>query len=291
MSQWHYSRHDQQLGPVTTAALRHLAASGQLQPADLVWKEGMDDWAQARTVAGLFDVAPVARAVSAGADPESIMYAVPVDDDFVAPQPDTRPTSEIGYFNPSAGLNARVEETLKGFPPPIGPQGQWPLLDNQLDQLKEAEKHRKVIRTCSAFFNTLCLLYVILAAAFLVAAALPRGLGPPKGPETVVMFGACVVMFVLAALAYFAKNAVMRCRIWAPITFLSIFSIGLVLNMVTLAVTPFRGSDPFGPAVATICIFIFTALFAWPCIRVLFAIPKFRACPLWAQEALVYAKL
>jgi hypothetical protein len=34
-----------------------------------------------------------------------------------------------------------------------------------------------------------------------------------------------------------------------------------------------------------------TALFAWPCIRALTAIPRFRATPLWAQEAVVHAKL
>ena len=52
--QWWYAQGDQQLGPVSPAELRQLATSGTLTPADLVWREGMPQWAPAAKVKGLF---------------------------------------------------------------------------------------------------------------------------------------------------------------------------------------------------------------------------------------------
>jgi hypothetical protein len=51
---WYYAIEDQEKGPVTAAQLKGLAASGQLNPDDLVWREGLDDWKPAREVSGLF---------------------------------------------------------------------------------------------------------------------------------------------------------------------------------------------------------------------------------------------
>jgi hypothetical protein len=52
--QWHYAIGGQQHGPVTDAQLCQLANDGSLEPNDLVWKEGMKDWQEARSVKGLF---------------------------------------------------------------------------------------------------------------------------------------------------------------------------------------------------------------------------------------------
>lgn len=51
---WYYAKHDQQHGPVSAAQLQELVTGGTLLPTDLVWKEGMDDWAPASEVKGLF---------------------------------------------------------------------------------------------------------------------------------------------------------------------------------------------------------------------------------------------
>lgn len=51
---WYYAYKDQQMGPVSGSELRQLAASGKLAPQDLIWKEGMDEWAPAQKVKGLF---------------------------------------------------------------------------------------------------------------------------------------------------------------------------------------------------------------------------------------------
>jgi len=56
--EWYYSKSGQQKGPVIAQKLKELAISGQLRPSDLVWHEGMAEWAQAQKVKGLFPKAP-----------------------------------------------------------------------------------------------------------------------------------------------------------------------------------------------------------------------------------------
>lgn len=51
--QWYYSLDGQELGPVAAAQLRQLAEDGSIKATDLVWREGMDDWAPAGQVKGL----------------------------------------------------------------------------------------------------------------------------------------------------------------------------------------------------------------------------------------------
>jgi len=66
----HYSKSGQQQGPVSSEQLKQLAASGQLQPSDLVWKEGMAQWAEARRMKGLFpaEMNPPSSSVPNGND-------------------------------------------------------------------------------------------------------------------------------------------------------------------------------------------------------------------------------
>lgn len=73
---WFFADGDVERGPITESQLRTLIATGNLKPEHQVWKEGMDDWAFARDVAGLFDresaPAPTAGAgPAAGVDPRS----------------------------------------------------------------------------------------------------------------------------------------------------------------------------------------------------------------------------
>jgi GYF domain 2 len=51
---WFYSVGDSRQGPVTEDALQRMARSGTLRPDDLVWREGMADWVEARTVETFF---------------------------------------------------------------------------------------------------------------------------------------------------------------------------------------------------------------------------------------------
>ncbi len=63
---WYYAHDQQQLGPVSSAELKRLAVVGLLLPDDLVWREGMEEWAPAVRVKGLF---PPREAAEAGAPP------------------------------------------------------------------------------------------------------------------------------------------------------------------------------------------------------------------------------
>ena len=53
-NQWYYSKNGKQQGTVSDEQLKQLAATGNIQPSDLVWKEGMSQWAEARRIKGLF---------------------------------------------------------------------------------------------------------------------------------------------------------------------------------------------------------------------------------------------
>lgn len=54
-NEWHYTLNGQPAAvPVSAAQLKQLAATGQLKPTDLVWQDGMLEWAPASSVKGLF---------------------------------------------------------------------------------------------------------------------------------------------------------------------------------------------------------------------------------------------
>ena len=64
--QWYYARDDKQHGPVSGAELKQLAASGRLLAADLVWREGLEEWAPAGRLKGLFPDAKAGAATGQG---------------------------------------------------------------------------------------------------------------------------------------------------------------------------------------------------------------------------------
>ena len=65
-NEYFYARGEEQFGPVSGGQLKALATSGELEPTDLVWKEGMPDWVEARRIKGLF---PPAAATAAPTRP------------------------------------------------------------------------------------------------------------------------------------------------------------------------------------------------------------------------------
>jgi GYF domain 2 len=52
---WFVARDGHNLGPVSLAQLKQLAISGQIRAADLVWQEGMGNWAPASAIPALMD--------------------------------------------------------------------------------------------------------------------------------------------------------------------------------------------------------------------------------------------
>ncbi len=53
--QWYYARDNQQYGPVSASELKQLVEAGRLSPDDLLWREGMEAWATAINLRGLFN--------------------------------------------------------------------------------------------------------------------------------------------------------------------------------------------------------------------------------------------
>jgi len=72
--QWYYSKNGVQLGPVGQAELRAKIATGEVSPAELVWRDGMADWVPASQVPELTGQAATATAMPAGS---SSPYAPP----------------------------------------------------------------------------------------------------------------------------------------------------------------------------------------------------------------------
>ena len=59
-SKWFWAHDGQKNGPVESTEIHALARSGRLLPTDLIWKEGLADWVEARKVKGLFPDGPPA---------------------------------------------------------------------------------------------------------------------------------------------------------------------------------------------------------------------------------------
>jgi hypothetical protein len=55
---WYYGKDGEQAGPITETDLRSLLANGQLAPEAMIWKQGMGDWASARSIHALWGAAP-----------------------------------------------------------------------------------------------------------------------------------------------------------------------------------------------------------------------------------------
>src|SRR5262245_20370939 len=54
--EWYYIKDGNRLGPVTGGQLKQMASAGQIQPGDLLWKNGLQNWVPASSVKGLFGV-------------------------------------------------------------------------------------------------------------------------------------------------------------------------------------------------------------------------------------------
>jgi len=57
-NEWYYAKDGQQYGPIASRELKQMADRGDLEPGDLVWKEGMSDWRPAEQVKGLISRSP-----------------------------------------------------------------------------------------------------------------------------------------------------------------------------------------------------------------------------------------
>lgn len=79
-NQWYYTKDDERQGPVSADELKRLAEAGELQPDDLIWKDGMEDWRPASQLKGLFDgetAAPTSKPAAVVAGDRSPAWQIP----------------------------------------------------------------------------------------------------------------------------------------------------------------------------------------------------------------------
>ena len=69
---WFVARNGQTIGPVTFSDLTDAVHQGQLKKEDWLWREGMDAWAPANTVAGLWVPPPLPSVPTALASDEDV---------------------------------------------------------------------------------------------------------------------------------------------------------------------------------------------------------------------------
>lgn len=106
---YHVGRNGQQTGPFSVEQLKEMAASGQLSPTDLVWKEGMAGWEPASTLPDVFAPAAPVASTPVASTPS---YSLPATADS---QPQPQP-----QYNPAPLAQATV------LPPVAGASGPKP---------------------------------------------------------------------------------------------------------------------------------------------------------------------
>ncbi len=122
---WQYIIGDQQLGPVTSEQLLQLAANGDISPETYVWTEGLEDWALAAQVEGLFPAggneAQEPQTIPGGA-PQAPPPPAPV---VPPPRPATAAVPPTGIPSPSVPAPAAVPPAaatpLAAAPAPVAP--------------------------------------------------------------------------------------------------------------------------------------------------------------------------
>ena len=81
---WYYARGESEQGPISTAQIKALAATGALRRDDLVWKEGMENWLPASDVDELF---PANKKKGKEKETDNKAAAAPKDKDVPAFKP------------------------------------------------------------------------------------------------------------------------------------------------------------------------------------------------------------
>ena len=108
--QWYVGKGGKKHGPFTNEQLKKLAASGKIDHADLLWKEGMEKWVPCSSAMGLFATAAAAPRPAPPPPP-------PVFDNPLAAADPNDPTAAFAGFEMPAYVPTPEE------PPPPKPAG------------------------------------------------------------------------------------------------------------------------------------------------------------------------
>ena len=117
MSNWHYTKGGQSVGPVPFETLRQLALSGELDDSALVWTEGMPQWVAPTEVPGLANTDAPLTAESPVAPAENNPYAAP---NAAANLAESSPLDEITPGEARIEIDALLSEGWKRFKENVG---------------------------------------------------------------------------------------------------------------------------------------------------------------------------
>ena len=177
--EWYYARGNKQMGPVSAVELKRLAAVGDLHPDDLVWREGLTEWAPARSVRGLFEDEAKPSAAEGTPSQPVLPIAKPLAEDI---EPEV-------HIPPSKAVAPR---------PPA-----WHLMDLLLDSLRSDFNARfvdataRIFRTCGLYA---LLLAMVVTAVFAVVVAM-------KSNTLGNLLWGVMMLLLLAALQYVAGKS------------------------------------------------------------------------------------
>ena len=111
MQEWYCTQNGTQQGPFSAVELKQRAASGVLQPTDLIWKTGMANWVPATSIKYLFAAPPAPAPVATTPGPQASPF--PPCPTAVAAPPAAPPQGSTGW-------QARVQQaktTWAGWTP------------------------------------------------------------------------------------------------------------------------------------------------------------------------------
>jgi hypothetical protein len=120
-TEFFYTRGGQRFGPVSGEELKKKAVSGDLSPSDLIWREGMENWAQAVRVKGLFPAVPAQPpelplpAVPAAKPTGAVSEAGPQAADTKPPQIDPSEAARLIAGHARAAAIAAGGDAIKAF--------------------------------------------------------------------------------------------------------------------------------------------------------------------------------
>ena len=151
-AQWYYTNNGQQKGPVTDVELKQLAVSGNLIPADQVWKDGMAAWTNAGNLKGLFQ--PISSIPQIPSPPQMPKQIPPLNTttDYPIENGPAQSNSKLSYLKSINGESIKQKATAT--------------LAYANDQFNKQTMRNKLIISIGAFFAFSLFLWITYGMFF-----------------------------------------------------------------------------------------------------------------------------
>ncbi|HEX3358456.1 MAG TPA: DUF4339 domain-containing protein [Tepidisphaeraceae bacterium] len=273
---WYYTQSDQRMGPVPLEQLQALISRGEVQPHDLAWTDGMEQWARV-------DHLPILRVT-----PQPAAQAAPTPTPVVPIASAPPVAARVEYASRVVALPPRAQDTLLGYASPTGDTSDWPIDDLQLRRFEQTAELRRKITAAASLYRLLMYLSGIFGGIMFIFAIVQLAESPRVKDEWIGFLIFAISCFAFTTLYFFAWRGTMRVRRWAPLTMFVLFLLGFLSNLMVMFVM--LAKAPPGVIAFAISLIVYGA-FAAVSWRSYAAIPQYLAQPAWCQELLIKAKL